>query len=80
MQLLEDAPGDVGPLLEHRAFDARHDRLGLAARGELALLDEQPRAWTRIDQMVDAPKPTMRTATMTSVIFAVSRDRSIARS
>src|SRR5205814_3298795 len=31
----------------------------------------------RIDQIVDAPNPAISTATITSVIFAVRRDRSI---
>ena len=41
LELLEHGAGDVGALLEHGRLDARHQGGGEAARGHLALLDEQ---------------------------------------
>ncbi|HEU5321960.1 MAG TPA: hypothetical protein VFX28_14230 [Methylomirabilota bacterium] len=40
-QLLDDHAGDVGPLLEHGALDARHEGGRQAPRGHLLLLHEQ---------------------------------------
>ena len=39
-QLLDQAPGDVGPLLQHGGLDARHDSLGEPPDRLLVLLDE----------------------------------------
>ena len=39
-ELLDEAAGDVGPLLQHRGFDAGHDRLGEPSDRLLVLLDQ----------------------------------------
>ena len=41
LEVLDQPPRDVRPLLEHGRLDAGHDRRDEAARGHLALLDEE---------------------------------------